>query len=764
MNVEGLASIRNYEGVASTPNDEGLASTLNDDKCPPATCGDNISPAASNDRLNGLASASSDGERSSRVNDDGNRIEGLSECPDTATASWKAIDPPLGYPSINHRPVLLKTSVLCAAGSFFFLAMMGLGVLAWTSDRSTPYKVRNVNYYIVLRYGPALLGAVSQTVFQLIVRQFLRMLPFVNMASPRRPKRAQDTISAGWWPFLFVRLNDLDKLVLQAMMMLNTYLIGAKVFLVEIVDHMGSWTIFIHPTFAWYLTSYYGSTLAVTIWITVLLVRNRTSIRSDWEPECLADYLALFNTFNVKLNHCKMGGFVFPDLDAVIDKHCYRLGYWKRTEGAVERIAYGIRGSRSEPLPKPTTHATTEPTRVIQPTSAIRPSSSTRPNGASTSGLLQRSRERHIAMAAKAHPYYPYLFRPYWLLHHWMILISLPALIALLLLVATTGYLAHGFAIDKHYSLHRLDRATAEGIHLAPVLSNLTMANNATFIPFGPGVDSRANRILLVDFLIRFLPIAIFLFALNDLANMDLAYRIYRPVHNLTSQACSATDSLLMDYFTRSPFAVSAHALSKEYLKVFTLSVVGSAGPALGIVPFGLLTLASTENGVIIGRFSTGAFVSTLLLGFVILGCYLMVFPYLPTRHHEWIPRPWQSPIDIWQAFCASELARLPEFGRCEDTWTKDHLRAALISRDLKYRLGVATDVDGNCRVGVDISCDSQNVPTNLVEGVQPRHPRTAHLLQRIFRGKWAEKERDAEEIPLAVRHRRVISATPNED
>lgn len=108
----------------------------------------------------------------------------------------EAVSVPAGYPSINHRPVLLKTSILDTTATTFFLAIMGLDAVAWIADSSRAYRVDNVNYFLVLRYGPAALGAVSQLLFQQIITQFLRVLPLVNMASPRRPKDARNTVMA----------------------------------------------------------------------------------------------------------------------------------------------------------------------------------------------------------------------------------------------------------------------------------------------------------------------------------------------------------------------------------------------------------------------------------------------------------------------------------------------------------------------------------------------------------------------------------------
>ena len=642
--------------------------------------------------------------------------------------SWEAVSPPAGYPSINYRPVLLQTSVLCAAGTIFLSAMMALAALAWTSDSSRAYRVDNVNYFIALRYGPAILGAVSQTLFQQIARQFLSVMPFVNMASRGRPKGARKTVMAMWWPFM----NDAqgpELMALNLLLAISSILIGLKIFLIEIVEKEGYWATYVHPVTAWCLAGYYAATFTTIVWILVLLSRNQTGLRPDWDPECIADYIALFYHFNVPAMQ-NLGSRRPWRLSEDILDYTYRLGYWKRTNSTSVEIAYGIMGARGGVVPC-----------------------------AGSSAARSGSLGRHGAKKARKQADYPYRVAPYWTYFSWLSLLILPAILGLLFVTAATGYLKHGFFIEDTFSMLRLDQASAYGINATAGMSNLTIDADPTFMEWGPNADWRGNRLLLVNFIIRGVPMYLLLLALSGISNTDLAYRIYRPVHNLTAHPCSAMDSLLMDYFTRSPFAVSADALSKGYGKVFFLSIMGSAAPVLALIPFGIMTLTTTVNGVIIGQFSMVSFIGTVILTLGILGCYLLVFPFIPYRHHELVPWRWLSPIHIWSTFQGSELAQLPEFGRCEENWTKDHLRAAIIMRNQKYQIGIAAHRNGNQLIGADIFCDEQNVPTGLVDGVRPRHRRTAQWVLGLFRTEPDVK--NADEIPLDDRQRaRTVDQT----
>lgn len=108
----------------------------------------------------------------------------------------------------------------------------------------------------------------------------------------------------------------------------------------------GFWAISIHPVTAWALTGYYGATLILIICIIVFLATNQICIRPGWDMECIADYLALFNTFNISLSSDTSldGDFVLPTISEEVYHYVYRLGYWKVLDGDSETIAYGIRG------------------------------------------------------------------------------------------------------------------------------------------------------------------------------------------------------------------------------------------------------------------------------------------------------------------------------------------------------------------------------------------------------------------------------------
>lgn len=90
--------------------------------------------------------AALDSEGPSNTSIDSDRTHDVMEPEDSLPLRWEAVEAPAEYSSINHRPTMLKTSILSASVTFFLLALAGLATLAstWTRPRATKSTMSNI--------------------------------------------------------------------------------------------------------------------------------------------------------------------------------------------------------------------------------------------------------------------------------------------------------------------------------------------------------------------------------------------------------------------------------------------------------------------------------------------------------------------------------------------------------------------------------------------------------------------------------------------
>ncbi|KAI5356554.1 hypothetical protein Slin15195_G021920 [Septoria linicola] len=104
------------------------------------------------------------------------------------------IEPPPGYPPLDYRPAMITRT---ATITLFFLYVgltAGVSCLAYVPESRIAYAVHADSYYLAVKYGPAVIGAISAFLVKSVTQDLLKMLPYINMADDARSSTAQRTV------------------------------------------------------------------------------------------------------------------------------------------------------------------------------------------------------------------------------------------------------------------------------------------------------------------------------------------------------------------------------------------------------------------------------------------------------------------------------------------------------------------------------------------------------------------------------------------
>jgi hypothetical protein len=602
-------------------------------------------------------------------------------------ATFVAIDPPSGYPKLDFRPTILRPyATIAICGTYIGLAV-GLSLLAILPSAKIVHSIKRDEYYLAIRYGPGLVAAMSTFLFRSVAQEYMRMLPYINMADSGTRSGARYTISARYWPLLS-NANTPGTLATSLLLRTSGILIAYKALLFDVVNKGNLWEMRVHTGSAVPLVCYYAIMALYMLVLTVRMWSKSTGLRSDWDPQCLADIISLFAYFNLDLDNesSSQGDLLPPSINDSCHNSNYRLGYWLRRDETSTCVVYGI--------------------RMVS-------AAEKRYDGRMES-------ESKVVLEVRRKGFHQYLLDPWISPAYWTCIVILVTWLGLMSLLFGNGVAKHDFALSKDWSLHRTDHLTNDT--LSTTATNITLAGRPGLagLPIGGHMTPRSIHLFWANFVLRFLPIVTLNIVAVQMTVQDSYHRFWQPMYDISRNPKLAKDCLLRYYLTKNPFAVTSEAFQNRQWKVFIYSLLGSAPQFLMIVPYGILTLV--DNGtVIFCKFSKAALAGTCALIVVWLGALLSSWPTERRR----VPRPEMSLIDIWSLFHNSHIAKEDCFACCGQHWTKQHLHGAVINLSNQYALGICHGEDGRKRIGVDIySCGPQGESKEWVQVVRPRHMR----------------------------------------
>ncbi|PPJ55483.1 hypothetical protein CBER1_08017 [Cercospora berteroae] len=242
---------------------------------------------------------------------------------------YEPIGPPKGYPALDFCPAMLKPTATITMSIFYAGVAAAMAVAILVPDSRGPYLIRKDSYYFAASYGPGLVAAISSFLYRITIQEFLRMLPYINTSNESRSSKAHRTLLAMYWP-IFYDKNTSGKMTIFALNITTSFLLAYKAAVFEVVSAGTTWNLYIHTTAAVPLIAYYTVVAVMMVYLTCWLSTKSTGLRSEWDPQCIADIMALFCHFDVDLDNVKTNTGYLPYPARICEEYSYRLGYWKR--------------------------------------------------------------------------------------------------------------------------------------------------------------------------------------------------------------------------------------------------------------------------------------------------------------------------------------------------------------------------------------------------------------------------------------------------
>jgi hypothetical protein len=235
-----------------------------------------------------------------------------------------------------------------------YLGTAGAIVALWlAADTGDQYRLSSENVRMISRYFPSALGTCNVLLFRQLVREYIRMKPFIHMsdeggeASPG--EKSTRSVAGAFYPWQDITVSRGFTTILSLFCQLMVgFIVSFKVALLASGPatpgngQIASWTLTVRVWPALFLIFAHVVMALYVLWIALLLRGKSTGLR--WDPVTIADYCSLFSQCNVaryfsvlELLHNLKARTVLPT------KQVFRLGYWVQSRpGSRPRLVYGI--------------------------------------------------------------------------------------------------------------------------------------------------------------------------------------------------------------------------------------------------------------------------------------------------------------------------------------------------------------------------------------------------------------------------------------
>lgn len=263
-------------------------------------------------------------------------------------------------PKLDFKPMILRERTLISITIFYLGLVAGLGVLYYYQNSARIFHVRATASRFTIRYLPSLIGSLSTLLFQSVLVNFARIVPYIIMATPIHPEdkcaAAQQTLLAVYFPFLDV-VNTIRNrhfhLTLMALVQvyLNPFITPTKSTLIHKKasdQDPDLWTVSISGASAKYLMFNYSVLFLIVLGLLVYLWDRRTGLK--WDPISLADHMMLLQGSDILEDFSGLEYWSASFLERFkgtehqfygLETERYRLGYWRHLR--TNQYWHGIR-------------------------------------------------------------------------------------------------------------------------------------------------------------------------------------------------------------------------------------------------------------------------------------------------------------------------------------------------------------------------------------------------------------------------------------
>lgn len=665
--------------------------------------------------------------------------------------TFRPILPLPDYPPLDWRPDILKPAGTISLMILFLIIGAGLVILVYFAGADDQFNLRNDYLRLTARYIPSIIGVITMILFRSFISELLRMLPYMAMADQKdltKGASAGQSIARVYFPWQPMRTHN-GPLVVFANLTRNysSFLVAFKVALLSTRNEGNNkYSLVVRPPIAWLLVGGYFLMSLFTLVVTVRLWSVKSGLK--WDPVSIADRMALFRHSNIDFEELERK----PDGLAAKSKTLegrYRLGCWSiECSDCKPRFCYGIREishkrythllrareARDSPEfgrvqieefhGEGDSHAIARSPVTREPAKNDHKCGSACGHSAGTSlrdarmnaekdqcatvlshVFISCSTQCPCAKPTRCH-HYPYRHSPgvgtgIWTF--WTILVVGSTLLCIYIL--TRNLVDNGFYIANTW--------------VPGSSTNTSMTANQTLHPddyytLVPGID-QDDDLILYAIVFRTIP-TLFAswFGMGHLLTVDNHHRFLQPFVDMYQTPGSASDTILLEYFTRSSLIVPLIAWGKSHYKVFWFSFLATVSSAFPILVGGLFTIVNTGARVWF-FFSPDAFWTV----FVFLVVYCISLPFARPTTKRYLPRQYYSLADIMAMCHRSHIFDGPDLDISPSWSTQEYMAACILVRRDKYLLGRYIGTDGKLHLGFD-AAEWNGEPNGNMAWLQP--------------------------------------------
>ena len=623
--------------------------------------------------------------------------------------------------------------------STIFLTVLYLGTIVaivalwFSAGTDGQYHLSSENVRMISRYFPSALGTLNVILFRQLVREYIRMKPFIAMADqPESISTGQipsKSVSGAFFPWQDITVSRGAMTIVSLLcQIITSFIVSLKVALLASGpaqvkgsgdQKVADWTLTLRVWPAFFLIIGHTVMTAYVLWIAHIHRNKSTGLR--WDPVTIVDFAALFSQCDVaeyfkdlELRHNRKAR------DVLSDAHRFRLGYWKKSSpGSRERLVYGIGATvKLGEVPTFSTTASANPHegRSSQPYKArLYDKLTGRKEGPSLVDDCGNYRNHDTPEPCKqgtwpACEHYPYRYSP-GCGKGWVVLSWLLALAALVLAIYAmiNGIVFRGFHLKKDWSIP----------------SNMSLSagkHNITLPPIDP--TDPESKLVVYALVFRSAPVYVAgLFTATIVEFVDLNMRFMQPFINMFGKPGDAADTVLLAYITTSPLQVPITALAKGHYRVAMFSTLNTLSPLFPIFIGGLLSLTDGGDKVIF-TFSLSAYIGIM----VFLSAWTIALPFAYPIEKRLLPRQFYSMADLIAMCHKSSFLQKPylDFADKRRTPSKEVMEARILLSGDRFVFGHYTDDKDARHLGfdvhstVDLDDGGHIVDTHLVQAVTP--------------------------------------------
>lgn len=293
--------------------------------------------------------------RTATVNGDGRtqelvpcRSPFLEDIDDDEANDFEPVGELPSLPKLDFKPIILRERTLISIAIFYLGLIAGLGVLYYYENKARIFHIHATASRFTIRYLPSLIGTLSTLIFQSVLVNFARIVPYIIMATPVHPgdkcATARQTLLANSFP-LFSVFDTIENRHFHLLVMafvrgyLNPLITPMKSTLIHkraSDQDPELWTISISGTSAKYLMFNYSVLLLIVLGLLVYLWDKRTGLK--WDPVSFADQIMLLQGSNIleDFSGLEYWSRSFPErFDRKknqfygLETERFRLGYWR---------------------------------------------------------------------------------------------------------------------------------------------------------------------------------------------------------------------------------------------------------------------------------------------------------------------------------------------------------------------------------------------------------------------------------------------------